>query len=408
MPDKLYEALWASRDTVVPVVGAGLVVDAGAPSSSRITTDLVGRARAYGSELEALDRDSLSLFDTADALERSFGPEWVQRAVADIFAETNVGSTRVLEAVVRAPSRIVLTTNYDDGLENAARAVGLTVERLCGPRSAFGLRSPEAGIVKIVHLHGHYSDPSSIVLTTSSYEEAVEDASLALIVRGIASSWSLLFLGHAFGEEESTLRRHLSWCADQLPDSPKHLLLCRRGSEEAERAQDLGDEYGIFPAECHDPTEDFSFVKRAVRILAGASCDVLGAARAETGLFDPHYQPVEVALASDVSDPDARARWKHEQTLLRRERCTIHDLAHIQRLWIVGGPGHGKTQALLQIAKESEHPALYLRVGDMRPPSEGETDEDVFVMWMAKASSFRDGIPQFSESDLRERLLLLS
>src|SRR6266511_4579340 len=69
----------------------------------------------------------------------------------------------LLTRIAHAPSQIVVTTNYDYGLEAAAREIGREPVTL-HPRSALVTAAPTEGHLVVIHVHGVHDEPASIVL----------------------------------------------------------------------------------------------------------------------------------------------------------------------------------------------------------------------------------------------------
>lgn len=115
------------------------------------------------------------------------------------------------------------TTNYDDLLEIATGQRHVT------------WRSP-ADVVKalrgddpaIVHLHGHWREPESIVLSSSSYATIVGDTATQAILNSTGVLKTILFIGVGAGADDPNFERFRKWLAEVLPGgAPLHYRLCR-------------------------------------------------------------------------------------------------------------------------------------------------------------------------------------
>jgi hypothetical protein len=113
--------LQSERGRIIPFVGAGLAVGAGVPAAEEIAGRITEVARKRGATL----RGGLGFDDVCAAVTEQMGDRVLQEVVAEIISQCTITSTPVLELVVRCPSRIVITTNYDPALSVSARAVGL-------------------------------------------------------------------------------------------------------------------------------------------------------------------------------------------------------------------------------------------------------------------------------------------
>jgi len=113
-PQELRETIGERRGRVLPLVGAGLARDAGAPSADDVAAELVRRFDLGDPCLE-LDAAARGAAAASDRLT-------MQTAVAEIVARTRPRPTPALTALVSGPVQMVLTTNYDDAIEQTARA----------------------------------------------------------------------------------------------------------------------------------------------------------------------------------------------------------------------------------------------------------------------------------------------
>lgn len=228
-----FDGLAAVRERIVPLVGAGLAAAARAPSSASLVSAL---QLAAGEEPRAEP-----LFATADRLAQAFGEAWVQEQVAAVVTAAELQPTPVLLALVRTPSRLILTTNYDLAVEAAAEQAGLEVEALTLADISRALE-PAGDALRVLHLHGLAHRPDTIVLTCASYQAALADERLQQVLRALALGHRLLLLGHALDEREQHLRRDLLWAgnhvaASALAEAPaEHLLLTGRRDATADAA----------------------------------------------------------------------------------------------------------------------------------------------------------------------------
>ncbi len=154
--------LSGQRDRLIPFVGAGLAVGAGAPSG----TDLIGALLIAAGEPALPGAD---FFGTVDRLAAEHGEEWVHRTVAETVNRSERRPTPTLTALAKAATRLVITTNYDDAIEVSARAAGIKVVPATVHDFRPALGTPGDALV-VMHLHGVASDPASIVLTEDSYQ----------------------------------------------------------------------------------------------------------------------------------------------------------------------------------------------------------------------------------------------
>jgi hypothetical protein len=152
-PNELVEYLRAATDPVVPFVGAGLAIAAGATPTETLAEELACRAKVPARSLRAV----------TEAAEQTIGGMRTNETVAAIFAERPLRPTPTLVTLAQWPAQRILTTNYDRAIEVSVRMAGRRPVTLL-PGDADTLVAPEPGVVQVIHLHGVDTDPDSIVL----------------------------------------------------------------------------------------------------------------------------------------------------------------------------------------------------------------------------------------------------
>lgn len=405
-----FDGLAAVRDRVVPLLGAGLAASAGAPSSAALVSAL---QQAAGEEVRAED-----LFDAADRLAEAFGEAWVQDQVSAVVRAADLHPTAVLLALVRTSSRLILTTNYDLAVEDAASEARLRVETLTLDDIARALE-PTVDTLRVLHLHGVAHRPDTMVLTRASYHAALADERLQHVMRALALGHRLLLLGQALDEREQHLRRDLLWASHVIAKSAlatapaEHLLLTGRRDAAADaalatRAGELHERAGVQLLAFDDPLQGYRFVNAAAHVLGGpAVADRADLApRIGTEQIDACYLPLTVAPAKQIAT--AGGRGAHRAWTWREGEVRADDLERRERrLLLLGGGGYGKSQELLQMARRSGRSALYLRLGAVRSPQPGQDPAAVFVHWMRNALSVHADTPRLTLQRLREQAFVL-
>jgi hypothetical protein len=405
---RFFNDLDALRDTVVPVIGAGMAVEPGVPGVWALHDALLAAAgEAWCRANPGAARGSL--FQLADALAVAHSELWVQEQVAAIVRSRPLTPTPALKALAKVSSGLIVTTNYDLAIEHAAHAAGQRVETYTLGEFDLALRN-DSGL-RVVHLHGVIAEPETIVLTTNSYERILGDERAQLVMRDLAVRFHLLFLGHSLSANEVHIRRDVEWTLRRGPSGSapghRHLLVTSESAWDAgtqaswnEVAVETGVQVWVFP----DPMSEHLAAKRAAHVIAGPSSVETAeyAPNVPVTLFDRHYLPLPVATTADVKDPEAYGTYLY-QTWQFGERLADSLDDDASRLLLVAGGGFGKTQELLQIARRSSRSPLYQPLSNFQAQVPGAEPEQAFVRCMATAMSAGEhAVPKLTLPRLRD------
>lgn len=156
-----------------------------------------------------------------DSLERDNG-EWA------IWLKETAGSLTIADPeiprlLVRLGRGRLATTNYDDILTEASEGFLKPVPWTDGRAVAAILRGEAAGVV---HLHGHWATPESVVLGYRSYEDVVRDKHTQAFQRAVAALHSLVFVGYGAGLEDPNFGPLLRYLETFSGDEHRHFRLC--------------------------------------------------------------------------------------------------------------------------------------------------------------------------------------
>jgi len=337
-----FAALTEVAPDAVPVVGLGLNVPAGAVSSAELVQALCDQA---GGSLPTV------LMDAADALEKLQGTQAVQNVVANAVGARSTIVTPPLRCLAQVPSRRIVTLNYDNAIQDAIAEVRLHSQTLLiDEADQFMIGPKDAGLVQVMHLHGHFSVPGSIVLSAKSYDKAAADDRLQALVQWIASTHPLVIVGTSYGEREVTLRDNLLWAASSWPTTTarRHLYIGRPDSVEAgarTTAKAGGVQFFDLPP---GENNDYEYVSRALSVMSPSGYQRRHAL-SELLRKKPNYLPVTLAGAGDEPSPDDRgAAWWRAAIRARQQEPPGPDvlLTH-SRVLLTGAAGSGKTQTIL-------------------------------------------------------------
>jgi hypothetical protein len=241
------------RDVVI-VVGAGVTIGAlrGSPFAEvtswqgllRAGLEHAGRLGRWGAaELAELQACLASeapqrWIEAAEQITRALGgPEggelraWLRATVGAFPGE--IRDSGALEALrdLHRRGALLATVNYDGLLEAVTGERPVTwrdparVERV--------IRGHEGGIL---HLHGYWEEPASLVFGTHSYEEVASDAHARAVLQALRMTRTLVFVGHGAGLRDPNWGSLLEWMEQVFARSEfRHYRLVRE--DERERVQ---------------------------------------------------------------------------------------------------------------------------------------------------------------------------
>jgi tetratricopeptide (TPR) repeat protein len=190
---------------------------------------------------EHVDSDDLDLLlGAAEIVSTKLGApkdgEW-SRWLRDTVGQLTVQQPVVLEALC-ALGGVLATTNYDDllvdvsGLPPVTWRDGAEVER--------ALRGDAHGVV---HLHGHWAKPESVILGIRDYARVLGDAHAQAMQQAIRSSRTLVFVGCGYGLHDPNFGALLRWSEQVFAGSEyRHYRLARTEDVTAARAQHPGEQ----------------------------------------------------------------------------------------------------------------------------------------------------------------------
>jgi hypothetical protein len=331
-------------DMVVPFLGAGMALRAGAPTVWDLAERLANVADVPNGELEAVVR----------AAEAKIGLEDTRGAVAEIIGGETLRADSRLMKLAQWPAQRILTTNYDDAVELAAREAGVEARTVLVDDSE--ALTMEPGVVKVIHLHGHHSEPSSIVLPGPTTNRLACEEVFLTQVRGMMQQGTILYLGFSFGTAEGHLRGIVSWLR-QIKNARRHLLVLPE-RDVAGREGDLAEMRGVpqlavvgYPADReHTFIEALSSVHARLSFADGRRAEVIGAPE------PPAYVEPAVVKEDEGEDlEDLQGKVLGAEGGWGEQFVTLDELAASGSVVLSGQPGMGKTEALRRLARTYEH-----------------------------------------------------
>ncbi|MCW2799471.1 MAG: SIR2-like protein [Aeromicrobium sp.] len=252
----------------------------------------------------------------------------------------------------------LVTTNYDDLLEKTTQRSHTTWLNFGATQLVIAGSSPE-----IAHLHGYWSEPQSIVLTSDQYALMTADENVELLRRAMASVRCLVYVGFGEGLSDPSFGRLREWMRDQLPDAQlSHYRLCRQ----AELSQLMREHVGerIYPLAYGEDYEDLvpflESLKPETAIVPSVTPSVTGLEILEeqvreSAVLGDYVRDLDHARVNDLLIPPVILPVPHaqyiaaakEQDSTRIERCNLDDEIHNSRVLLAGDEYVGVTSALL-------------------------------------------------------------
>ncbi len=263
-----------ARGQVVVVVGAGVSLS-GCPSSPvaswpGLLTDGVRRCeQLLGDRLPAswaervlaqigsgdLEELLLAAENVARRLGGPAGGEY-RRWLRESIGELHVEQPAVLEAL-RDLAAPLMTTNYDGLLEEVTGRPPITWRDAA--RAQRVVRGDEPGVL---HLHGYWEEPGSVVLGIRTYEAVLNDAHAQAMQQALAGTRTLLFVGFGAGLEDPNFHALRSWMARLFASSEyRHYRLCLANEQAALAASHGDDERVVVLSYGNDHNELASFLR---------------------------------------------------------------------------------------------------------------------------------------------------
>lgn len=196
--------------------------------------DWAGRVRAQ------VEGDMIDLLCAAENVVQRLGaPDGGEYAkwLSDTIGSLKVQQRALLDALVALDIPIV-TTNYDGLIEDVTglRAVTLRDRR----RSESLVREASDGVL---HLHGFWEEPESVVLGIRSYDDLLKDEFAQNILRTLRTMKTLLFIGFGSGLRDPTFSGLLRWAGRVFRESEtRHYRLCIASDLEEARHQHAAEE----------------------------------------------------------------------------------------------------------------------------------------------------------------------
>ncbi|MGN6664027.1 MAG: SIR2 family protein [Solirubrobacterales bacterium] len=338
---------------------------------------------------------ALSLAAAVDRLVRQgVEEERMLLALAASLAARAPHSSPLIEALIRVPSRFIVTLNFDLSIEAAASAQGSMPVTLGNGRRdlqrALGLLSSNSppNELTVLHLHGHVEEPEQIVLGGEGYARISSGLSEKILYE-LAVRRVLAFYGTTLDEPYFLTR------LQEITNRGSHVLWCR----ESDRLELTGGRNPILPSR----SDIYIGTVRHFEDLPATLGPVLGGELPPASRVRPaglaHPDPLYVQ--NDLSD---RRRPNDPQDLalvsfgLEPKREVMpdpgeEDVLDGLRTIILGEPGSGKSELLRALASRTKAPrvGLFIRLAELDLDS-GLGPRETLAAWAKKGLASRRGV----------------
>jgi predicted NACHT family NTPase len=163
---------------------------------------------------------------------RGKSPGTYHRWLKDTVGELDPTHPEILNVLAAFPG-VLATLNYDGLLEKAAGREPITWQDADKVEEV--LRGDRTDAV--VHLHGYYDKPDSVVLGLRSYIKVIEDPHTRSVLQLFTIDRTLLFVGCGGAVTDPNFARLIKWAKDaKRQTTHRHFLLCSERDADKLRA----------------------------------------------------------------------------------------------------------------------------------------------------------------------------
>jgi hypothetical protein len=326
-----------------------------------------------------------------------------------------VANAALAEAVVGLGLPIA-TTNYDGLLEKVSDREHCTwrdpgrIQRVLSGRDD-----------AILHLHGHWAEPDSIILGSASYSKVADDLGARAIREAIAATRSLLFIGMGAGVDDPTFSTLRIWITSALTGTEVRSYRLCLDSEAAQLAVLHADEpltpvpYGQEHSDLHDflkalaPASSIQPTRQRSSRQSSSGVDYLTEAVRTQSVLADHMHDIDKRSIKELLIPPVLLPVSHEQFVQaaaeeeeegnKLERCDPEATAGLEGcVLVVGDENSGVTstlQWLAGVAAGSDHAPVvvdFRRLGSGHRPLEREVRRELLLA--SALTDRRDSMPR--------------
>ena len=392
--DDLKELIAKRQVTVVVGSGVSVATTHNAPNASWIGLlksgikhcGIVGKSEKWQQrEIEKLDDEDGDLDDLLSVAQQITSvlkqkypaeyAEWLEDAFkAGALAVKDESVIRAIQSL-KAP---ILTTNYDDLIE---RITGLKKANWNEPRKIQKiLRAEDSGVI---HLHGYWEDPESVVLGIQDYELIESQPHTQAVMQALAMTKSWLFIGCGDGLHDPNFGKFLKWLGQVSRLNPyRNFRLSKSDDVEEHQAEhhederifvlSYGDEYADLPTFIESladgataagvtrpaiATEIDQHLDSLCRLHGKLEMIGMGAGVQIQLPISEAFVPLRTCHFGRTNDPTGKFdEKKFQRAELLEQDVTLHKVFEIAEcherrgVLLLGDPGAGKTTGARQFA----------------------------------------------------------
>jgi len=342
---ELAEFLHKERVRVLPFLGAGVSVGAGVPAAEDLAELIAAAARDHGVDVA----EGATFAEVCHATSEQLSHLRLQEITAEIISSFELRPTRLQKTIVRAPTGVVVTTNFDGSLSLAAAEAGLTpVVRT--PAEARALEPPEEGQVVIVHLHGHVFDPAGMALPGESMLALATNEAFKVVLRGLVVARAIIYLGYRLPPEDEYLHAEIETLAEMFADRGPHRVLLPESEFERRRAELARLEaFGII-VDTFDSSRGYQALEQAALLIApGSTVEGEGQLPPIRDRAEYYLPPTLLPEDRDRDRTEPDSRLVMATLGLSEATRSPADVLARRRAVVMAEPGMGKTQMLYHL-----------------------------------------------------------
>lgn len=253
------------KRNIVPFIGAGVSCGCGLLTWYELLEEL---AKDYFSQQEIKKLSELAAIEFVDEIVKKAGNiSAIAHRISEIFASREINISDVPYILLEEFSPLIVTTNYDDIIEQASTKVprGKIAALLPCLRGQFS-SAIQLNEYKLLKIHGSIEESTSFVISSQQYDAAYRENGLVeSYLRNIFSGKRVFFVGCSL-EEDRTLEI-LKKCVEKNKELV-HYAINPRPEEEKDYLQRNAHlmSLGIYPI--YFPQNDYGAISKLLNYIA--------------------------------------------------------------------------------------------------------------------------------------------